>query len=78
MPNLPRIDSSIDHIGTSVLRFMGAAELRTLDKVVVIHDTQQKPLAVLFPYSRYMEMQAELDRLLEEVERPVAGRSGDA
>lgn len=63
MPNLPRIDPNIEHVGVSTLRVLSGPSLRDLTKIlVVIHNGQ--PVSVLFPYAKYMAMQAELDRLM--------------
>ncbi len=64
MPNLPRIDPDIEHAGISVLRTISAGEIRGLNKIMVLK-YHGEPVAVLFPYERYMAMQAELDRLME-------------
>ncbi len=67
MPNLPRIDPSIEHVGVSALRVLSGHTLRDLTKIlVIVHNGQ--PVSVLFPYDRYMKMQAELDRLVRELE----------
>lgn len=64
MPNLPRIDPRIEHVGLTRLRSLSAANLRQQKNVLVIRDGEE-PLAVMVPYAEYMRIQGMLDKVLE-------------
>lgn len=64
MPNLPRIDPRIEHVGLTRVRAMNGAALRSQKNILVIQDGNE-PLAVMVPYAEYMRIQGILDRLLE-------------
>ena len=58
--SIPYIDPSIQHVGISRLRALNVAQLRALDKTLVIQDND-KPLAVLLKYEHFLAMQERLD-----------------
>lgn len=60
--SIPYIDPNIQHVGISRLRALNVAQLRALDKTLVIQDND-KPLAVLLKYEHFLAMQ---ERMPEE------------
>jgi len=54
--SLPYLDPSVQHVGVTRLRTLNVAQLRELDKTLVIQDND-KPLAVLLRYEHFMAMQ---------------------
>jgi hypothetical protein len=65
----PTIDDRVRHVGTSRLRQMTAKDLRKLDKVLAVHGGSAEVLAVLMPYSMYMEIQKKLAAAIGELEQ---------
>lgn len=61
---IPRIDPDVQFVGASKLRKLNASTLRDLDKTLVIQDSDNKPLAVVLSYDRFLEIQDERDRIL--------------
>ena len=57
--SIPYIDPSIQHVGISRLRALNVAQLRALDKTLVIQDND-KPLAVLLKYEHFLAMQEKI------------------
>lgn len=57
MATIPRIDPKVSHVGSSKLRDFNNATLGSLDKIYVIQDNADKPLAVLLPYDWFLELQ---------------------
>lgn len=57
--SLPYVDPSVQHVGVTKLRSLNVAQLRELDKTLVIQDND-KPLAVLLRYDHFMAMQEQL------------------
>lgn len=57
--SLPYVDPSVQHVGVTKLRALNVAQLRELDKTMVIQDND-KPLAVLLRYDHFMAMQEQL------------------
>jgi len=57
--SLPYVDPSVLHVGVTKLRSLNVAQLRDLDKTMVIQDND-KPLAVLLRYDHFMAMQEQL------------------
>ena len=58
--SIPYLDPSVQHVGISRLRALNVAQLRALDKTLVIQDNDQ-PLAVLLRYEHFMAIQERLD-----------------
>jgi translation initiation factor IF-3 len=56
---IPYLDPSVQHVGISRLRALNVTQLRELDKTLVIQDND-KPLAVLLRYERFMAMQEQI------------------
>jgi translation initiation factor IF-3 len=56
---IPYIDPNIQHVGISRLRALNVAQLRELDKTLVIQDND-KPLAVLLKYDHFLAMQEKI------------------
>ena len=54
--SIPYLDPSVQHVGISRLRALNVAQLRALDKTLVIQDND-KPLAVLLKYEHFLAMQ---------------------
>ena len=54
--SLPYVDPSVQHVGISRLRALNVAQLRALDKTLVIQDNDE-PLAVLLKYDHFLAMQ---------------------
>lgn len=54
--SIPYLDPTVQHVGISKLRALNVTQLRDLDKTLVIQDND-KPLAVLLKYERFMAMQ---------------------
>ena len=57
--NIPYLDPSVQHVGISKLRALNVAQLRALDKTLVIQDND-KPLAVLLKYEHFIAMQEKM------------------
>ncbi len=57
--SLPYVDPSVQHVGVTKLRALNVAQLRDLDKTMVIQDND-KPLAVLLRYEHFMAMQEKI------------------
>jgi translation initiation factor IF-3 len=57
--SIPYLDPSVQHVGVTKLRSLNVAQLRDLDKTLVIQDND-KPLAVLLKYEHFMAMQEQL------------------
>lgn len=60
--SIPYLDPNVQHVGISRLRALNVAQLRALDKTLVIQDND-KPLAVLLKYEHFLAMQ---DKMPEE------------
>ena len=56
----PFIDATIKHVGVSKLRGLNAERLRETTDTFVIQDPNDKPLAVLLRYDKFLAMQDEL------------------
>ena len=54
--SIPYLDPNVQHVGVSRLRALNVAQLRELDKTLVIQDND-KPLAVLLKYEHFIAMQ---------------------
>ena len=57
--SIPYLDPTVQHVGISKLRALNVTQLRDLDKTLVIQDND-KPLAVLLKYERFMAMQEQI------------------
>ncbi len=57
--SIPYLDPSVQHVGVTKLRSLNVAQLRDLDKTLVIQDND-KPLAVLLRYEHFMAMQEQI------------------
>lgn len=57
--SLPYVDPTVQHVGVTKLRSLNVAQLRDLDKTLVIQDND-KPLAVLLRYEQFMAMQEQI------------------
>ncbi len=57
--SLPYVDPSVQHVGVTKLRALNVAQLRDLDKTLVIQDND-KPLAVLLRFDHFMAMQEQI------------------
>jgi len=66
--SIPVIDPNVKHVGVSKLRELNATKLReTKEDTLVIQDNNQ-PLAVLFSYGKFMEMQQQLMSAFNTIE----------
>ena len=71
MPNVekhPYIDATVKHVGVSKLRGLNADKLRETTDTFVIQDPNDKPLAVLVTYDKFLAMQDELMAVARTVE----------
>ena len=57
--SIPYLDPSVQHVGISKLRALNVAQLRALDKTLVIQDND-KLLAVLLKYEHFLAMQEKM------------------
>ena len=57
--SIPYLDPNVQHVGISKLRALNVAQLRALDKTLVIQDND-KPLAVLLKYEDFLAMQEKM------------------
>jgi len=57
--SIPYLDPTVQHVGISKLRALNVAQLRALDKTLVIQDND-KPLAVLLKYEHFLAMQEKM------------------
>ncbi len=64
---IPFIDENVEHVGTTKLRELNSAKLKSNTKTLVIQEND-KPLAVLLNYERYLIMQNQLISLLETID----------
>jgi len=68
MGAIPIIDPSVKHVGVSKLRELNATKLKeTKDETLVIQDND-KPLAVLLSYEKFMIMQGQLMAVFNTLE----------
>jgi PHD/YefM family antitoxin component YafN of YafNO toxin-antitoxin module len=63
----PHIDPTVKHVGVSKLRGLNANKLRETTDTFVIQENE-KPLAVLLTYDKFMAMQEELNAVARTVE----------
>lgn len=54
--SIPYLDPNVQHVGISKLRTLNVAQLRALDKTLVIQDNDE-PLAILLKYDQFLAMQ---------------------
>ena len=54
--SIPYLDPNVQHVGISRLRALNVAQLRAVDKTLVIQDNDQA-LAVLLKYEHFLAMQ---------------------
>lgn len=59
--SIPYLDPSVHHVGISRMRALNVTQLRELDKMLVIHDSD-KPIAVVLKYEHFMAMQEKILR----------------
>jgi len=64
---IPFIDQNVEHVGTTRLRGLNSAKLRSNKKTLVIQENDT-PLAVLLNYEQYLIMQNKLVSLLETID----------
>jgi PHD/YefM family antitoxin component YafN of YafNO toxin-antitoxin module len=64
---MPFIDQNVEHVGTTRLRGLNSAKLRSNKKTLVIQENDT-PLAVLLNYEQYLIMQNQLVSLLETID----------
>jgi len=57
--SIPYLDPSVQHVGVTKLRSLNVAQLRDMEKTLVIQDND-KPLAVLLKYEHFMAIQERL------------------
>ena len=62
----PHIDPTVKHVGVSKLRGLNADKLRETTDTFVIQENE-KPLAVLLTYDKFMAMQEELNAVARTV-----------
>jgi PHD/YefM family antitoxin component YafN of YafNO toxin-antitoxin module len=70
MPNvedIPKIDPRVRYVGISKLRGLNADKLREATDTFVVQDND-KPLAVLLTYDKFLAMQGELEAVARTVE----------
>ncbi len=68
-PDMPLIDTRIEHVGVSRLRQLDGKALRenVQNKALVIRD-HDTPLAVLLSYEQYLSIQNQLQTVIETLE----------
>ena len=64
---IPFIDQNVEHVGTTKLRELNSAKLKSNRKTLVIQENDT-PLAVLLNYEQYLLMQNQLFSLLETID----------
>ena len=57
MSELPYINPDVQYVRVSRLRDLNTDKLFNLNKILVIQDPKDKPIAVLISYEQYMKMQ---------------------
>lgn len=65
--NIPLIDPNVKHIGVSKLRQFNASSLRETSDTFVIQEND-KPLAVLVSFEKFLIMQEQLMSVLNTIE----------
>ena len=74
---IPRIDPNVQYVGVTKLRSLNATSLQGLNKTLVIQDNE-RPLAVVISYHKFLEMQTERERILATLELMANGEEADA
>lgn len=64
---IPTIDPSVKHVGVSKLREFNASKLKETEDTFVIQDND-KPLAVLLRYEKFLIMQEQLNSVLNTID----------
>jgi PHD/YefM family antitoxin component YafN of YafNO toxin-antitoxin module len=64
---IPFIDENVEHVGTTRLRELNSAKLKSNTKTLVIQENDT-PLAVLLNYEKFLIMQNQLISLLATIE----------
>ena len=64
---IPFIDENVEHVGTTKLRELNSAKLKSNTKTLVIQENDT-PLAVLLNYEKFLIMQNQLISLLETID----------
>jgi PHD/YefM family antitoxin component YafN of YafNO toxin-antitoxin module len=65
--DFPTIDPTVRHIGVSKLRGLNADKLRETEETFVIQDND-KPLAVLLTYDKFLAMQEKIKSVVNVVD----------
>jgi PHD/YefM family antitoxin component YafN of YafNO toxin-antitoxin module len=63
---IPRIDRSVEHVGVSRLRKLNSDDLKSMEKTLVLQEND-RPLAVLLTYEKYLVLQDQLDSLMRTI-----------
>lgn len=64
---IPHIDPNVKHVGVSKLRALNADKLRETTETFVIQEND-KPLAVLLTYDKFLAMQDQLMAVVRTIE----------
>lgn len=67
LADIPIIDPSVKHVGVSKLRGMTSDKLKQTEDTLVIQEND-KPLAVLLSYEKYLVIQRQLMAVLNTIE----------
>jgi PHD/YefM family antitoxin component YafN of YafNO toxin-antitoxin module len=65
---VPYIDTSVEHVGVSKLRMLSAANLKKVDKTLVVQDANDTPLAVLLNYEQYLIIQNKFKSMMNTID----------
>ena len=61
------IDSTVEHVGVSHIRYLNATNLGKLKHMIVVRNGD-KSLAVIICYEQYMAMQSQLELALQTIQ----------
>jgi hypothetical protein len=64
----PSIDPNVKHVGVSKLRDLNATKLKEQTEETLVIQDNDTPIAVLFSYKKYMEMQEEFKAAINMIE----------
>ncbi len=65
--DIPYIDPNVEYVSPSRLRGLNAERLQSLDTTLVVQHNE-RPLAVLLTYERFLSMQREMQSLRDSVD----------
>lgn len=65
---IPNIDPTVKHVGVSKLRELNATKLKEQNQQTLVIQENDRPLAVLLSYKRFLEIRQEFDAMASMIE----------